>query len=178
MSYLFRLRDVSESRGLKEKRRKMGSQRHGAHNRAVFWLFPALLGSSIGLLSDQSQAQTPSTKFQSIRFIVQTGSDDIRSDSSATAELFSVNGQPLQTLSLKAHNAGGWGNNSTHTVEAALSEPLSADEIGRVAVTLTSHNGTFETDDNWNINQVAIQLFSGNETNQPERARNAYLARV
>jgi hypothetical protein len=57
------------------------------------------------LLRPHDRRYTSSGAFQSIRFIVQTGSDDIRSDSSAAGELFSVNGQPLQTLSLKAHNA-------------------------------------------------------------------------
>jgi hypothetical protein len=166
MSSLFRLRTISESRTLKQKRRKIVSGGNHTHKGALFFFLIFLLGSSIGLIPDRGQAQTPSTKFQSIRFIIQTGGDDIRSDSSATAELFSVNGQPLQTLTLKAQNAGGWGNNSTHTVQAALSQALSADEIGKIAITLTSHNGVFETDDNWNINQVAIQLFSGNETNQ------------
>ena len=121
----------------------------------------------IALTPHGSQAQSlSSTKFDSIRFIVHTGGDDLRGDSSAAAELFSVNGQALQTLTLKAQNAGGWGNNSTHTVEAKLAQPLSGDEIGRVAVTLTSHNGFLETDDNWNINEVTMQLYNGSTTYQ------------
>jgi hypothetical protein len=112
-------------------------------------------------------AQTPSsTKFDSIRFVVHTGGDDLRGDSSATAELFSVNGQALQTVTLKTQKAGGWSNNSTHTVAAKLTQSLSADEIGRIAVTLTSHNGFLETDDNWNINEITIQLYNGSATNQ------------
>jgi hypothetical protein len=133
----------------------------------VLGLCLPLLGSSLALVPQRGQAQSPSSvKFDSIRFIVHTGGDDLRGDSSSTAELFSVNGQALQTLTLKAQNAGSWGNNSVHTVEAKLAQPLSGDEIGRVAVTLTSHNGMFETDDNWNVNEMTMQLYSGGSTYQ------------
>ena len=95
-------------------------------------LFVALLCSATALLTSRSDAQTlSSTKFDSIRFIVHTGGDDLRGDSSATAELFSVNGQALQTVTFKPEKAGGWGNNSTHTVETKLAQPLSGDEIGK-----------------------------------------------
>jgi hypothetical protein len=126
-----------------------------------------IASSTVLVFPTGGRAQTPSsTKFDSIRFVILTGGDDLRGDSSATAELFSVNGQPLQTLTLKAENAGGWSNNSTHTVNAKLSQPLSGDQIGRVAITLTSHNGIFESDDNWNINRVSVQLYDGNNTYQ------------
>jgi hypothetical protein len=146
---------------------KPGSTSHGDRRRAKLSTCLTLLGSTVVLLPHWSQAQTPSsTKFDSIRFIVHTGGDDLRGDSSATAELFSVNGQALQTLTLKRQNAGSWDNNSTHTVEAKLAQPLSGDEIGRVAVTLTSHNGFLETDDNWNINEVTIQFYNSSSTYQ------------
>ena len=67
----------------------------------------------IALTPHGSQAQSlSSAKFNSIRFIVHTGGDDLRGDSSAAAELFSVNGQALK-LDPKSENAGSWGNNST-----------------------------------------------------------------
>lgn len=154
----------------KRVQQELGSASHGNRrlSRAqLFGLCLTLLGASIALIPHRGQAQSPSsTKFDSIRFVVHTGGDDLRGDSSATAELFSVNGQALQTLTLKAQNAGSWGNNSTHTVEAKLAQPLSGDEIGRVAVTLTSHNGMFETDDNWNVNEITMQLYNGSSTYQ------------
>ena len=134
---------------------------------ALSALFLLIASSNVLIFPTAGHAQTPSsTKFDSIRFVVHTGGDDLRGDSSAAAELFSVNGQALQTLTLKAQNAGGWSNNSAHTVEAKLAQPLSADEIGRIAVTLTSHNGFLETNDNWNINEITIQLYNGSTTNQ------------
>ena len=134
---------------------------------ALATLFFLMSFSAVLTVTSRGYTQTSSsTKFDSIRFVILTGGDDLRGDSSATAELFSVNGQPLQTLTLKAQNAGGWSNDSTHTVNAKLSQPLSGDEIRRVAITLTSHNGIFETNDNWNINQVSIQLYDANNTYQ------------
>jgi hypothetical protein len=58
---------------------------------------------------------------------------------------------------LKAHSDPGWGNNSDHVKSFALdgpAQPLSA--FKDITITLTSHNGIFETDDNWNIQSVAI----------------------
>jgi hypothetical protein len=109
-------------------------------------------------------AQTPGdVKYSSIRFIIQTGGDDLRGDSSASAQLFSINGSPLQTLTVKNSGGGSWPNNSTHTVEDKLSQQLSGNEIGTIALTLTSHNGFLETNDNWNVQSIAVELFSGSQ---------------
>jgi hypothetical protein len=122
-----------------------------------------LASLALCIVAATSRAQAPSS-FDTIRFVIQTGGDDLRGDSSATADLYSVNGQHLQTVTLKAQKAGGWGNNSSHTAQAKLQQKLSENQIGRVAITLTSHNGFLETDDNWNINQVAVMLVEGNNT--------------
>jgi microsomal dipeptidase-like Zn-dependent dipeptidase len=100
----------------------------------------------------------PAGTFNQIQFVIGTGSDDLRGDSSATATLQSPNGSPVQTLTLKAHNQAGWGNNTTHTVSLALKPPRAACAIGHIVITLASHNSFGETNDNWNVQSVAVTL--------------------
>jgi hypothetical protein len=93
--------------------------------------------------------------FDQVTFNIVTGGDDLRGDSSATASIKFPSG--TQTFTLKAHSDPGWGNNSDHVKSFALdgpAQPLSA--FKDITITLTSHNGIFETDDNWNIQSVAI----------------------
>jgi hypothetical protein len=133
------------------------------------WLRSAsfLILSSLGVFSGAEHALAApdaSTTLNTIQFKIQTGGDDLRGNSSATAQLFSINGQPMQTITLKGQGGGSWPNNSLHTVQANLSPPLSANEIGAIKITLTSHNGFAETDDNWNINEVDATLATGSNT--------------
>jgi hypothetical protein len=46
-----------------------------------------------------------------IQFVIGTGGDDLRGDSSATATLKAANGATLQVITLKGQNQGDWGNN-------------------------------------------------------------------
>jgi hypothetical protein len=103
----------------------------------------------------QLTADSPAT---GIQFIIKTGGDDLRGDSEATAEIFSVDGQPLQNVTLKAQKDSSWHNNSTHTVLANLDQQLSANQIGEIAISLVEHNSFPETDDNWNIQAVTVNL--------------------
>ncbi len=103
-------------------------------------------------------AQAPGPAFNQIQFVVTTGDDDLRGDSSATATLQESNGSTLQVITLKAQNQAGWGNNTTHTVAAALNPPRPLSAIGHIVITLQSHNGAFESDDNWNVQSVVVTL--------------------
>ena len=67
-----------------------------------------------------------STTYNQIQFLITTGSDDLRSDSSATATLLDSHGALIQVVTLKSQNQAGWSNNSTQTVVASLSSPLKA----------------------------------------------------
>jgi hypothetical protein len=122
------------------------------HLAALFLL--ALAASNV---SAQLTANTP---MKQIQFIISTGGDDLRGDSEATAEIFSVNGQPLQKIELKTQNDSSWDNNSKHTVLTELSQQLSANQIGEIAISLIQHPGFLETDDNWNIQAVSVNLVS------------------
>ena len=135
----------------------------GGRISAVLHAFTLLCLAFAPLLfaTGRAAAQNSSTPFNTIQFKIQTGGDDLRGNSSATAQLFSVNGQPLQTITLKDQKAGGWPNNSWHTVQVPLSPPLAPNEIGAIKITLTSHNGFAQTDDNWNVNEVDVALVTG-----------------
>ena len=114
----------------------------------------AFLLSSFVLLAALGQAQT----FNQIKFVIGTGGDDLRGDSSATAALLAPNGTTLQTITLKSQNASGWNNNSTNTVTAPLLPALTQAQIARIVITLTSHNGFAESNDQWNVQSVAVSL--------------------
>jgi hypothetical protein len=97
----------------------------------------------------------PTAKFNQITFNIGTGGDDLRGDSSATASVVLPGG--TQTFTLKAESDPGWSNNSSHSKTftiAGAAQPLSA--FGDIKITLTSHNGFLETDDNWNIQSASI----------------------
>jgi len=102
-----------------------------------------------------------SAPFTTINFTIVTGSDDLRGDSSATADLRDPDGATLQTVTLKSQDQGGWGNNSTHTLSFGLDSPAGLAAFGSVVLRLTSHNGTFESDDNWNVQSANISLSGG-----------------
>jgi len=104
-----------------------------------------------------------------LEFVITTGGDDLRGDSSATAALFADDGSKLQTMILKSQNEPGWGNNSVHVVDAPLSTAYT--QIGSIVITLTSHNGIFETNDNWNIQRVVVS--TRNIGPQPKRLLTA-----
>ena len=96
-----------------------------------------------------------------IQFTIATGGDDLRGDSSATATLESPNGNTMQVFTLKGQNQSGWNNNSTHTVTLPLNPPLLACTVRHIKITLTSHNGFGETNDNWNLQNITVVLSNG-----------------
>ncbi|MGO8816916.1 MAG: neprosin family prolyl endopeptidase [Terriglobia bacterium] len=99
----------------------------------------------------------PQATFNQITFTIETGGDDLRGDSSATASVVLPGGN--QTFTLKAQSDPGWPNNSDHVKTftiAGAARPLS--DFGDITITLTSHNSWTETDDNWNIQNVSITL--------------------
>ena len=64
-----------------------------------------------------------------------------------------------QTFTLKAQSDPGWGNNTDHVKSFALSGPPQAFLVfGSITITLTSHNGFLQTDDNWNIQSALVTL--------------------
>jgi microsomal dipeptidase-like Zn-dependent dipeptidase len=116
--------------------------------------------SSIAMFSLAARigfAQAPQVEYDKLVFQIATGNDDLRGDSSATAMLESPNGTVLQKFTLKAQNAAGWNNNTSHTVSIDLKPARKGCEMGHIAITLTSHNSWPETGDNWNVQGLDIQ---------------------
>jgi len=104
-------------------------------------------------------APVPATTqtFNEITFNIETGGDDLRGDSSATASVALPGG--TQTFTLKAQSDPSWGNNTDHVKSFTLSgppQPFLA--FGNITITLNSHNGFLETNDNWNIQSVLVTL--------------------
>ena len=117
-------------------------------------------GSSWGsyfYLGGPTACAPPKATFNQITFNIETGGDDLRGDSSATASVVLPGG--TQTFTLKAQSDPGWPNNSDHVKTftiAGAAQPLSA--FGDITITLTSHNSFGETDDNWNVQNVSITV--------------------
>jgi hypothetical protein len=112
-----------------------------------------------------------------VTFAIETGGDDLRGDSSATATIHFPSG--AQTYTLKAQNAAGWGNNSTNTRTFTITgpaQPLAA--FGAITITLTSHDGTFETPDNWNIQSLTVTALGSSGAAQIYTGSGNPLARL
>jgi len=62
------------------------------------------------------------------------------------------------TFQLKSQNEGSWENNSFHGKTFAISGASGLSAFRQITITLTSHNGAFETDDNWNIENLNVTV--------------------
>jgi hypothetical protein len=109
-----------------------------------------------------------SPSFSQITFDVVTGGDDLRGDSSATAD-FSIAGTQVSFV-LKAQDAGSWDNNSTHSVTVALNPPAPISSFGDASLTLHSHNSIVETDDNWNVQSIIVTLNGPQQSLLPQQS--------
>jgi Pro-kumamolisin, activation domain len=106
---------------------------------------------------------TPAT-LNLIRFIVGTGGDDLRNDSTATANVFLKNGGQF-TVTLKAKNAGDWGNGFTtppidFSIPNTVTLPTIAEGLSGVQINLIQGGSFPETDDNWDISTLQVSLFN------------------
>jgi len=107
----------------------------------------------------------PAIPGPSIEYNIGTGGDDLRGDSSATSALESRTGTAFQNVTLKTQSQPGWDNNSTHVRVFQFNQPQSPptpSDLGLLAVTLTSHDSGFETQDNWNIQNLNVKLRNPN----------------
>ena len=93
----------------------------------------------------------------SVQLQVATGGDDLRGDSSATIAAFSNTQALLQTFNLKPQNQPGFGNGTIYQQMFGFSGTTTS-QVASFVITLTSHNGLGETDDNWNVQGVVGQI--------------------
>jgi hypothetical protein len=102
--------------------------------------------------------------FDTLVLALDTGGDDLRDDSSATATITfrgrRADQPPMPTVAtLKAQGAGSW-KNDTHTASVPLPFKVGAADIVQIDIALASHPSFGETDDNWDLNQVTATLTS------------------
>lgn len=125
------------------------------------------LGSPKPGLLNQLANTTPLTNDQpltEIRFIVGTGGDDLRGDSTATADVFLKNGGQF-TVTLKSKNAGSWDNGTTQgpidfDIPSSVTLPTVGDGLSGVRINLIQGGSFPETDDNWDISTLQVSLFN------------------
>lgn len=93
----------------------------------------------------------------SLQLTVQTGGDDLRGGAQAYAQLRFTDNTTSQEVSL--NNGGGWGNNSSNTVNLALPANERLDQLQSLTI---RHDGSptnvFESYDNWNVDMVKLEV--------------------
>jgi Pro-kumamolisin, activation domain len=125
------------------------------------------LGSPKPGLFTQLATTTPLTLNQPltlIRFVVGTGGDDLRDDSTATATVLLKNGGTF-TVTLKAKDAGSWGNGSVNgpidfPIPSTVTLPTTNEALSGVQINLIQGGGGTETPDNWDISLLEVSLFN------------------
>jgi Pro-kumamolisin, activation domain len=125
------------------------------------------LGSPKSQLIDQLATTTPLTPnepLSEIRFIIGTGGDDLRNDSTATADVFLKNGGQF-TQTIHPQNSGSWGNGSTQgPIDLAIPNnvipPTTLEGLSGVRINLIQGGSFPETDDNWDISTLQVSLFN------------------
>jgi hypothetical protein len=123
-------------------------------------------GSNVALNGSKFAVQTTWSNFTSscvlglpsLQLAIGTGSDDLRSDSSATAAPENAAFTSLQTFTLKTQTQPGWNNNTTNQQMWGFST-AAAPQLGAVAITLAWHDSLFESPDGWNIQTIDGKVF-------------------
>ncbi len=98
--------------------------------------------------------------FSSIQFVIQTGNDNLRSDSQATADILASNGNVLFTVTLKDFDVAGWDNWSFQTVESPVTPPLITISGVRINLNQGSSSDPFWSPDNWDIARLNVNLLN------------------
>jgi hypothetical protein len=127
---------------------------------------PVACGSGQIFSAQQNQCITDTELYKTLQFVIGTGGDDLRSDSTAVAFIGLPNGNFL-TCVLKSSGQDSWGNNSSHTVPCDLSQnPMTLAQlqsnpigIGYDGIPLNIGEGQ----DNWNLQSVTINAFNEGE---------------
>lgn len=97
---------------------------------------------------------------RSVHATFQTGGDDLRSNSEVIMYLMST----LGDVELQ-HFYGGFGNNTTNSRDLGLLNPnftVDSCAVTGLKIRMISHNGTFQSTDNWNLDAVSVSGY-GND---------------
>lgn len=123
---------------------------------------------------DKHKPPPPPPTFQFIVFDVFTGGDDLRTDSSARANLQYQDGTS-QSCMLKNFSDDTWNNNTEHgDISCQLNTPRSFDDLKRAHIQIQMLDclwegsggcGEFESPDNWDIQRLRITLRNPTDLN-------------
>jgi subtilase family serine protease len=140
------------------------------HYKAVngFDLATGLGSPRVGLIDQLAPlppANVTPVSYDWVEFVIGTGGDDLRGDSSATVTLQAPGSHAtVASFTLKGKNQGSWDNNTTHDLTFALPHPVTEGQISDVVVTLVQGGSFPETDDNWNIQNMKVILIAADHT--------------
>jgi hypothetical protein len=102
-------------------------------------------------------------EISAIRIKVKTGGDDLRRNSLATLRLFYTDGAGAEAHhDLRINNYAEWSNHSDNVVTLDLPRGMKRNSVRRAEIRFRSgSDGPFSSPDNWNLDALSIELFSG-----------------
>jgi hypothetical protein len=132
-----------------------------------------LHGTSTTILMAPSPTPTPIT-YSVLEFTIYTGSDDLRYDSGAEADINFANGGS-QTCSLKPVAQGdSWNNNSSHTIPCTVG-PRSLSVLRQSTITIKLDEAGWNywvqyamSPDNWNVQRTWVGAYQPGSGQQPK----------
>ncbi|HVQ95318.1 MAG TPA: hypothetical protein VMU51_30085 [Mycobacteriales bacterium] len=129
---------------------------------ALAFTATALATVAAGALAAPADAAPvgPCTSLRAFTFNTITGGDDLRDNSEVTPFLTSTAGD----IELQ-HFWGPYGNGSSHAVTVTFQNPnwsISSCSVTGIKLHMVSHNGIFQTDDNWNMDFVSMSGYGVN----------------
>ncbi|MFE4372442.1 hypothetical protein ACFRMN_30250 [Streptomyces sp. NPDC056835] len=119
--------------------------------------------ATLGLIATGSPASAgpiACNNMNSFTLVFRTGGDDLRGNSEVMPYLTTRFGD----VEL-GHFNGGFGNNSTSTKVVGLANlnwTVNSCDVTGLKLRMVSHNGAFQTDDNWNMDAVTMYGYGNN----------------
>jgi len=133
---------------------------------------PPVMRNPNGPQADYQPAQ-PDEQFTVLAFTVKTGDDDLRSDSAAWVDLKFADGA-TKKCKIKDYGGDSWGNNTVHDndiPQCQLQPARTFGDLKKTDIVLVydgmTHEDAFESEDNWNVNEVRINAQDIPQHNYP-----------
>ena len=102
--------------------------------------------------------------FYHIAFQFTTASDNLRSNSELTADVFKHDGTAiLADFELHPQDSGTWDNGSTSRLIGTDVIQTEVSDLEHIDIILRSHNDAFQADDSWQVAHVTVSLSSNDD---------------
>ena len=100
-----------------------------------------------------------------LRVQIQTGNDDLRSQSQAVARLdYTTPDGNHRDTSAGLNNGSSWSNWSSHTVDIGMPGDVYLSRLDELSIEFTSgQSGPFDTGDNWNMQSITVTAILDDE---------------